>query len=156
MKVIITKTQQNKLVQEGLIDVLKQALVQASKSPEVKKLIKKAMTNVLKKGVSELEKFTRGPEDYIEALGKKPAEEPVRKGKQPPQKEKEVEVEVEVDVDESPEVTAKKAEIKRNEDILEELKSKKKKTAHDRSIIPMIEINVTKLKMELRKLEDKG
>ena len=79
MKVIITKTQQNKLVQEGLIDVLKQALVQASKSPEVKKLIKKAMTNVLKKGVSELEKFTRGPEDYIEALGKSPAEEPVRK-----------------------------------------------------------------------------
>ena len=63
---------------------------------------------------------------------------------------------MEVDVDESPEVTAKKAEIKRNEDILEELKSKKKKTAHDRSIIPMIEINVTKLKMELRKLEDKG
>ena len=154
MKVLITTEQHKKLVNEGLIDVLKQAIVQASKNPEVKKLIKKAMTNALKKGAAELEKFTRSPEDYIEALGKSPDEPTPRTRKGPKPKETEVETEIEVEVDESPQVRAKKQEIKKNVDILEELKAKKKKTAHDRSIIPMIEINVTKLKRELRELQN--
>ena len=152
-KIIINKKQYTKLVNEGLIDVLKQAVIQASKNPEVKKLIKQAMTNALKKGAAELEKFTRNPEDYIEALAKNPVETPPKTRKRP--KPQETEVEVEVEVDESPEITAKKEEIKKNEDILQELKSKKKKTAHDRNIIPMIEINLTKLKRELRELEGK-
>jgi|TARA_R110002020_G_scaffold192995_4_gene393204 hypothetical protein len=152
-RILINKKQYVKLVNEGLIDVLKQAVVQASKNPEVKKLVKQAMTNALKKGAAELEKFTRNPEDYIEALSKSPVERPSRTRKKPPTQETEVEVEVEVD--ESPEITAKKEEIKKNEDILVELKGKKKKTAHDRNIIPMIEINLTKLKRELRELEGK-
>ena len=55
MKVLITESQRQKLLKEAplLTDILKKAIVKAIESPEVQKIIKKGMENVLEKGAGE-------------------------------------------------------------------------------------------------------
>jgi|TARA_R100001594_G_scaffold130055_1_gene168961 hypothetical protein len=162
MKVLITESQRQKLLKEAplLTDILKKAIVKAIESPEVQKIIKKGMENVLEKGAGELKKFTENPRGYVENLKAniKPnvTLEPEQDIDIPGEYEDEI---VDVDVEEvveSPEITAKKEEISVNRRFLEELKSKKGyKSRRDRDNIDLLTINIGKLERDLESLYEK-
>jgi|TARA_R110002020_G_scaffold92839_1_gene224361 hypothetical protein len=164
MKVLITESQRQKLLKEAplLTDILKKAIVKAIESPEVQKIIKKGMENVLEKGAGELKKFTENPRGYVENLKSniKPnvTLEPEQDIDIPGEYTDEI-VDVDVDTEEiveSPTITAKKEEISINKRFLDELQSKKGyKSKRDRDNIDLLTINIGKLERELQALYER-
>ena len=161
MKLLITESQRQRLLKEEpfLADILKKAIVRAIESPEVQKIIKKGMENVIERGAGEVKKFTENPKAYIESLKStlKPTVtlEPEQNVYVPGEFE-DVEVEVEdIKVKERPAIIAKKEEIERSKRYLKELSEKKGyKSKRDRDNIDLLKINVAKLERDLQSLYD--
>ena len=159
MKLLITESQRQRLLKEEpfLADILKKAILRAIESPEVQKIIKKGMENVIERGAGEVKKFTENPKAYIESLKStlKPTVtlEPEQNVYVPGEFE-DVEVEVEdIKVKERPAIIAKKEEIERSKRYIKELSAKKGyKSKRDRDNIDLLNINVAKLERDLQTL----
>ena len=159
MKLLITESQRQRLLKEEpfLADILKKAILSAIESPEVQKIIKKGMENVIERGAGEVKKFTENPKAYIESLKStlKPTVtlEPEQNVYVPGEFE-DVEVEVEdIKVKERPAIIAKKEEIERSKRYIKELSAKKGyKSKRDRDNIDLLNINVAKLERDLQTL----
>tara|TARA_Y100000310_G_C20362208_1_gene659515 strand:+ start:139 stop:630 length:492 start_codon:yes stop_codon:yes gene_type:complete len=161
MKLLITESQRQRLLKEEpfLADILKKAIVRAIESPEVQKIIKKGMENVIERGAGEVKKFTENPKAYIESLKAtlkptvtlEPEENVYVSGEY---EDEEVEVE-DIKVKERPAIIAKKEEIERSKRYLKELSEKKGyKSKRDRDNIDLLKINVAKLERDLQALYD--
>ena len=161
MKLLITESQRQRLLKEEpfLADILKKAIVRAIESPEVQKIIKKGMENVIERGAGEVKKFTENPKAYIESLKAtlkptvtlEPEENVYVSGEYD---DEEVEVE-DIKVKERPAIIAKKEEIERSKRYLKELSEKKGyKSKRDRDNIDLLKINVAKLERDLQALYD--
>jgi|TARA_R110000796_G_scaffold139850_1_gene255988 hypothetical protein len=164
MKLLITESQKQRLrllkEEPFLTDILKKAIVRAIESPEVQKIIKKGMENVLERGAGEIRKFTENPKGYIETLktnlkpkvNLKPEEDVYVPGEYEDVEEVEVE---DVRVEERPAITSKKEEIQRSKKYLKELIDKKGyKSRRDRDNVDLLKINVAKLERDLQSLYD--
>lgn len=165
MKLLITESQKQRLrllkEEPFLTDILKKAIVRAIESPEVQKIIKKGMENVLERGAGEIRKFTENPKGYIETLKTnlkpkvklKPEENVYVPGEY---EDEDVEVEVEdVKIEERPAITSKKQEIQTNKKYLKDLEEKKGyKSRRDRDNVDLLKINVAKLERDLQSLYD--
>tara|TARA_R110000824_G_scaffold18563_3_gene73335 strand:+ start:4945 stop:5616 length:672 start_codon:yes stop_codon:yes gene_type:complete len=152
MKMLVNKNQYKKLINEiSLLDVIKQSDESEILSLEIPditnslnlRLTRQAMENVLKRGLSELEKYIESPEEYIKSLAIEeipiPPEEP-----QKPQKELE-----------SPQILQKLKELETSQEYLDELTSKKGyKSRRDRDNIDLLRINIARLKRDLDKLRN--
>ena len=156
MKILVNKSQYKKLINEiSLLDVINQADESDILSLEIPditnplnlKLTRQAMENVLKRGVSELEKYIESPEEYIKSLAieeipqeiPQPPEEPPT----PPEKL------------ESPQIQQKIKELEQSQEYLDELTSKKGyKSVRDRNNIDLLRINIARLNRDLNKLRD--
>jgi len=159
MKLLITESQRQRLLNEEpfLADILKKAIVRAIESPEVQKIIKKGMENVIERGAGEVKKFTENPKAYIESLKAtlkptvtlEPEENVYVSGEY---EDEEVEVE-DIKVKERPAIIAKKEEIERSKRYIKELSAKKGyKSKRDRDNIDLLNINVAKLERDLQTL----
>ena len=156
MKILVNKNQYKKLINEiSLLDVIKQADESDILSLEIPdttntlnlKLTRQAMENVLKRGVSELEKYIESPEEYIKSLAIEeiPQEIPQLPEEPPTPPEKL----------ESPQIQQKIKEIGISQEYLDELTSKKGyKSRRDRDNIDLLKINIARLNRDLNKLRN--
>ena len=152
MKILVNKNQYKKLINEiSLLDVIKQADESDILSLEIPdttnslnlKLTRQAMENVLKRGVSELEKYIESPEEYIKSLA---IEEIPQLPEEPPTPPEKLE---------SPQIQQKIKEIGISQEYLDELTSKKGyKSRRDRDNIDLLKINIARLNRDLNKLRN--
>jgi len=152
MKILVNKNQYNKIINEiSLLDVIKQAdksEILSMDIPDITdslnlRLTRQAMENVLKRGVSELEKYIDSPEDYIKSLTIDEVPEPP-----PPPVKPEKELE-------SPQILQKIKELEVSQEYLDELMSKKGyKSRRDRDNVDLLRINVARIKRDLIKLRN--
>tara|TARA_R110002020_G_scaffold294130_3_gene509954 strand:- start:9366 stop:10466 length:1101 start_codon:yes stop_codon:yes gene_type:complete len=158
MKILVNKNQYKKLINEiSLLDVIKQADqsdILSLEIPDVTnplnlKLTRQAMENVLKRGVSELEKYIDSPEEYIKSLAIEVIPEPKQTPQlpeEPPTPPKE---------EESPQIKQKIKELEQSQEYLDELTSKKGyKSVRDRNNIDLLRINIARLQRDLDKLRN--
>ena len=158
MKILVNKNQYKKLINEiSLLDVIKQADQSDILSLEIPditnplnlKLTRQAMENVLKRGVSELEKYIDSPEEYIKSLAIEVIPEPKETPQlpeEPPVPPKEVE---------TPQIQQKIKELEQSQEYLDELTSKKGyKSVRDRNNIDLLRINIARLERDLDKLRN--
>tara|TARA_R110002020_G_scaffold47589_1_gene135288 strand:- start:867 stop:1952 length:1086 start_codon:yes stop_codon:yes gene_type:complete len=156
MKILVNRNQYKKLINEiSLLDVIKQADESDILSLEIPdttnslnlKLTRQAMENVLKRGVSELEKYIESPEEYIKSLT---IEEIPQETPQPPEEPPTPPEKVE-----SPQIRQKIKELETSQEYLDELTSKKGyKSVRDRNNIDLLRINIARLNRDLNKLRD--